>query len=104
MNGSGSICSMLNTPSPSQTPVSIIAAQIIPCTLEFLDRVTVQCVEDFAKIGLPTDVEAVRVALADGTIDMVATDHAPHADARKAQGLERAPLRRPGKTELRSGL
>ena len=31
------------------------------------------------------DVEAVRAGLADGTIDIVATDHAPHA--RRGQGL-----------------
>jgi glycolate oxidase len=30
---------------------AIIAAQIIPCTLEFLDRTTIHCVEDYAKIG-----------------------------------------------------
>jgi glycolate oxidase len=43
----------------AKTISAIIAAKIIPCTLEFLDRVTVQCVEDYAKIGLPTDVEAL---------------------------------------------
>jgi dihydroorotase len=30
-----------------------------------------------------TDVEAIRAALADGTIDMIATDHAPHDRASK---------------------
>src|SRR3954454_16375333 len=38
---------------------AIIAAQIIPCTLEFLDRTTIHCVEDYAKIGLPLDCEAL---------------------------------------------
>lgn len=50
----------------AETISAIIAAKIIPCTLEFLDRVTVQCVEDFAKIGLPTDVEAVVLMETDG--------------------------------------
>lgn len=45
---------------------AIIAAKIIPCTLEFLDRVTVECVEDYAKIGLPTDVEALVLMETDG--------------------------------------
>ena len=45
---------------------AIIAAPIIPCTLEFLDRVTIQCVEDYAKIGLPTDCEALLLMEADG--------------------------------------
>ena len=48
-------------------PVSaIIAAQIIPCTLEFLDRTTIHCVEDFAKIGLPLDCEALLLIETDG--------------------------------------
>jgi dihydroorotase len=34
----------------------------------------------------------VRAALADGTIDCVATDHAPHAEAEKRRGLEDAPF------------
>jgi dihydroorotase len=38
------------------------------------------------------DVSALVEALADGTIDAVATDHAPHAPARKAAGLEKAPF------------
>ena len=45
---------------------AIIAAQIIPCTLEFLDRMTIHCVEDFAKIGLPLDCEALLLMETDG--------------------------------------
>ncbi len=30
--------------------------------------------------------------LLDGTIDMIATDHAPHTAEEKAQGIERAPF------------
>jgi glycolate oxidase len=45
---------------------AIIAAQIIPCTLEFLDRTTIHCVEDFAKIGLPLDCEALLLMETDG--------------------------------------
>lgn len=48
------------------TVSAIIAAKIIPCTLEFLDRMTLQCVEDYAKIGLPTDVEALLLMETDG--------------------------------------
>lgn len=44
----------------------IIEAKIIPCTLEFVDRFTLQCVEDFANVGLPTDCEAVLLIEADG--------------------------------------
>ncbi|HZI44186.1 MAG TPA: dihydroorotase, partial [Ilumatobacter sp.] len=38
------------------------------------------------------DIEAVREGLADGTIDAVATDHAPHAPETKEQPLDQAPL------------
>jgi glycolate oxidase len=41
------------------TVSAIIAAKIIPCTLEFLDATTIRCVEDFARVGLPTDTEAL---------------------------------------------
>lgn len=39
----------------------------------------------------PQDVQAVVGALADGTIDCVATDHAPHAEQEKGLGLDKAP-------------
>ncbi len=45
---------------------AIIEAKIIPCTLEFLDRVTINCVEDYAKIGLPRDAAAVLLMETDG--------------------------------------
>ncbi len=50
----------------AQTVSAIIAARIIPCTLEFLDKMTVGCVEAYAKIGLPTDCEAVLLMETDG--------------------------------------
>jgi dihydroorotase len=37
------------------------------------------------------DVDALRAALADGTIDAIATDHAPHAPETKAVPFEEAP-------------
>ncbi|MCP3760968.1 glycolate oxidase subunit GlcD [Domibacillus sp. A3M-37] len=52
----------------------IIAAKIIPATLEFLDRPTLIAVEDFAQIGLPTDVEAVLLIEQDGPPEIVARD------------------------------
>ena len=38
-----------------------------------------------------TDIDAVIEGLCDGTIDAIATDHAPHAPAEKAQGMLDAP-------------
>jgi len=57
----------------AQTVSDIIAAQIIPCTLEFLDRMTIRCVEDFAKVGLP-DCEALLLMETDGHPAQVADE------------------------------
>lgn len=40
----------------------------------------------------PRDVQAVIEALEDGTIDMIVTDHAPHAEEEKAKGVDLAPF------------
>jgi glycolate oxidase len=50
----------------AQTVSDIIAAQIIPCTLEFLDRTTIACVDDYAQIGLPRDCDALLLMETDG--------------------------------------
>lgn len=50
----------------AETVSAIIAARIIPCTLEFLDQMTLKCVEDYSKIGLPTDVAALLLMETDG--------------------------------------
>ena len=38
------------------------------------------------------DVQALRAAVADGTIDVLATDHAPHSGAEKARDFANAPF------------
>jgi len=38
------------------------------------------------------DVQALREAVADGTIDVLATDHAPHSAAEKARDFASAPF------------
>ncbi len=48
-----------------------------------------------------SDVLAVRAGLADGTIDAIATDHAPHAADTKEQPLDQAP---PGMVGLETAL
>jgi glycolate oxidase len=49
-----------------ETVSSIIAERIIPATLEFLDRTTIKCVEDYTHLGLPTDLEALLLIEVDG--------------------------------------
>jgi len=50
----------------AETVSAIIAAKIIPCTLEFLDRITIKCVEEYAHLGLPLDAEAILLMETDG--------------------------------------
>lgn len=52
----------------------IIANKIIPATLEFLDQPTLRVVEDYARIGLPTDVQAVLLIEQDGPPEVVERD------------------------------
>ncbi|HWD17922.1 MAG TPA: FAD-linked oxidase C-terminal domain-containing protein [Verrucomicrobiae bacterium] len=53
----------------AETVSAIIANKIVPCTLEFLDKITIHCVEDFARIGLPRDAEALLLLESDGHPD-----------------------------------
>ena len=50
----------------AETVSAIIAAKIIPCTLEFLDKITIRCVEEYAHIGLPLEAEALLLMETDG--------------------------------------
>lgn len=58
----------------AKTVSAIIANRIIPATLEFLDQLTLQVVEDFAQIGLPTDAKAVLMIEQDGAAEVVDRD------------------------------
>jgi glycolate oxidase len=63
----------------------IIASKIIPTTLEFLDQPTLKVVEDFAQIGLPTDVQAVLLIEQDGPPEVVERDIARMAEVCKEE-------------------
>ena len=67
------------------------------CPHHFL--LTVEAVREFntnAKMNPPLrsrkDVDAIKVGLKDGTIDAIATDHAPHADFEKQREFDYAPF------------
>ncbi|MFA6960810.1 MAG: FAD-linked oxidase C-terminal domain-containing protein [Opitutaceae bacterium] len=70
----------------AETVSAIIAAKIIPCTLEFLDRKTIQCVEDFAKVGLPRDAEAILLIETDGHAAAVADEATKIEELCRAHG------------------
>jgi glycolate oxidase len=70
----------------AQCVSDIIAARIIPCTLEFLDRTTVHCVENFAHVGLPLDCEALLLMESDGFPAAVEAEAAKMADLARSNG------------------
>jgi len=63
-----------------------VTAEVTPHHLYFTDEI-IESYNPIFKVNPPLrtreDVEAVRAGLADGTIDIVATDHAPHASEDK---------------------
>ncbi|WP_211062094.1 glycolate oxidase subunit GlcD [Heyndrickxia faecalis] len=69
----------------AQTVSDIIANRIIPATLEFLDQPTLQAVEAFAHIGLPTNVKAVLLIEQDGPQEVVERDIEKIADICRKQ-------------------
>ncbi|MFQ5798726.1 MAG: FAD-binding oxidoreductase [Bacteroidota bacterium] len=50
----------------AETVSAIVAARITPATLEFLDAMTIRCVEEYAHVGLPTDAGALLLIEVDG--------------------------------------
>lgn len=69
----------------ARTVSKIIANKIIPATLEFLDQPTIAAVEDYAKIGLPTEAKAVLLIEQDGSPEQVEKDMAKIADICKSE-------------------
>ena len=50
------------------------------------------CHPSILRALLQDDLEAMREGLMDGTLDFIATDHAPHTAEEKAAGFEKAPF------------
>jgi dihydroorotase len=72
-----------------------VTAEATPHHLVLTDR-DVESLDPNLKVNPPLrsseDVEALRAAVADGAIDVLATDHAPHTPGEKAAGFEHAPF------------
>jgi dihydroorotase len=81
-----------------------VTAEVTPHHLLLSDQVTDQADTRY-KVNPPLrsadDVHALRAALLDGTIDIVATDHAPHTDQSKERSWCDAPF---GMTGLETAL
>jgi glycolate oxidase len=80
------LASYTSLEAAGETVSDIIAAKIIPCTLEFLDQQTIRCVEDFAHVGLPTEAAAVLIMETDGHPLVVAEEAAAMAAIATARG------------------
>jgi dihydroorotase len=71
-----------------------VTAEAAPHHLSFDHRAVLStdpAFKMYPPLRAPEDVAAVRAALADGAIDMVGTDHAPHAAHEKDVPFEEAP-------------
>lgn len=60
-----------NLDNAGKSVSGIIAAKIIPATLEIMDNATIRTVEDYAHVGLPLDAEAVLLIEVDGVREVV---------------------------------
>ena len=58
----------------AQCGIDIVAAGVIPATLEYLDRMTIEAVEAFTHVGLPMDAEALLLIEVDGIPEVVARE------------------------------
>ncbi|MBC2721697.1 dihydroorotase [Desulfosporosinus sp.] len=72
-----------------------VTAEVNPHHLIFCDeeiRITDTVLKVNPPLGSPRDRESLIAGLSDGTIDMIATDHAPHTQAEKARPFAEAPF------------
>jgi dihydroorotase len=80
---------------PLERSGATVSAETAPHYFSLTSGVVAELGAD-AKMNPPlkseSDVEAIRTALANGTIAAIATDHAPHAPEEKAAGLAAAPF------------
>jgi glycolate oxidase len=68
------------------TVAKIIAAGIIPATLELMDKTIIKALEDFAHLGLPLDAEGLLLIDVDGDPETVEKQAATVAEFCKHQG------------------
>lgn len=67
---------------------AIIANRIIPATLEIMDNATIRTVEDYAKVGLPTNAEAVLLIEVDGIPEVVEKEAAKVIEVLEANSAD----------------
>lgn len=65
----------------SEAVAAIIAAKVVPATLEFMDNFTIRTVENFRKAGLPVDAAAMLLIEVDGGHAALVEDDAAKVEA-----------------------
>lgn len=65
---------------------AVIAAGLVPATLEMMDRKMIRIVEEFAHAGLPTEAEAILIVEVDGYAEGLDTQLEEIADLMQAYG------------------
>jgi glycolate oxidase len=75
-----------NLTDAARTVEQVIAAKIIPATMEFLDQGTMKAVDDFAKLGLPLDMKSMLLIEQDGAPDTVVRDIGRIAEIARKEG------------------
>lgn len=81
-----------------------VTAEVTPHHLSLTDAELISydpCFKVNPPLRSQSDVDALRLAIADGTIDVIATDHAPHSPEEKEAEFEIAP---PGMLGLQTAL
>ncbi|SEM84382.1 FAD-binding oxidoreductase [Lihuaxuella thermophila] len=75
-----------NLVDAARTVERIIASKIIPATIEFMDQATMKVVDDFAGLGLPTDMKAMLLIEQDGPEELVVRDIEKMAEIARREG------------------
>lgn len=65
------LASFKDLASAGNAVTGIVRSKVIPATMEIMDRVTIQTVENHAHVGLPTGAEAVLLVEVDGIPEVV---------------------------------
>lgn len=70
------LASFASLAGAGDTVSAIIAAKVIPATLEIMDQMTIRTVEAYSHIGLPTEAEALLLIEVDGMAEPVVEQEA----------------------------
>ena len=73
----------------AETIKAIIANKIIPATMEIMDNTCIKAVEEFSKIGLPVDAEALLLIEVDGWKETVEREAAKVIEVCNACGADK---------------